>query len=179
MTPGLPATPPAPYPDRRGWLIAFGVVEILIAAVSLLVLALEVFAMLSLNPENLPQHGSLSPTAALAIGAVFYGLSAALFLTVGVGSIRRENWARITMLVVSGLWLGLGVLGTLIVGLMLRKVQQQMIVLEGSYLPASALFGAVGFVMIVMPAVFLIFYSRNSVKAACYGRKHFSPTEPM
>jgi len=174
MTPSLPATPTAPYPDRRGWLIAFGVVEILIAAFSLLVLALQVFAVLSLHPESLPQQGSLSPTAALAIGAVFYGLIAALFLTVGVGSIRCENWARIAMLVVSGLWLGFGILGTLIVSLMLPTIlrQQAGIPLEGRHLVVTMIFGVMGFFMIVMPAVFLIFYSRKSVKATCLRAEH-------
>ncbi|MGO9269479.1 MAG: hypothetical protein ACLQOO_04340 [Terriglobia bacterium] len=169
MTPSLPATPPAPYPDRRGWLIAFGVVEILVAVFSLLVMVLQVFAVLKLNPETLPQQGSLSPTAALAIGAAFYGFIAALFVTVGVGSIRCENWARITMLVVSGLWLGFGVLGTLIAALMLPTILQQQpgIAMESRHLVVTVIFGVMGFFMIVMPAVFLIFYSRKSVKATC------------
>jgi MFS family permease len=168
MTPSLPATPTAAYPDRRGWLIAFGVVDILIAVFSLLVLVVQVFAVLTLNTDSLPQ-GSLSPTAALAIGAAFYGVVAALFLTAGVGSIRCENWARITMLVVSGLWLGFGILGTLIVSLMLPTIlrQQAGIPLEGRHLVVTMIFGIMGFFMIVMPAVFLIFYSRKSVKATC------------
>ncbi len=169
MTPSLPVTPTAPYPDRRGWLIAFGVVEILIAAFSLLVLVLQVFAVLSLHPESLPQQGSLSPTAALAIGAAFYGVVAALFLTAGVGSIRCENWARITMLVVSGLWLGFGVLGTLTMSLVLPTIlrQQAGIPLESRHLLVTMIFAIMGFFMIAMPAVFLIFYSRKSVKATC------------
>jgi hypothetical protein len=174
MTPSLPATPPEPYPNRRGWLTVFGVVEILIAAFSLLVLVLQVFAVLSLHPESLPQQGSLSPTAALAIGAAFYGVVAALFLTVGVGSIRCENWARITMLVVSGLWLGFGILGTLIMALMLPTIlrQQAGIPLEGRHLVVPMIFGVMGFFMIVMPTVFLIFYSRKSVKATCLRAEH-------
>jgi len=174
MTPNLPATPTTPYPDRRGWLIAFGVIEILIAVFSLLVLVLEVFAVLSLHPESLPQQGSISPTAAMVIGAVFYGVIAALFLTVGVGSIRCENWARITMLVVSGLWLGFGILGTLMISLMLPTIlrQQPGIALESRHLVVTVMFGVMGFFMILLPAVFLIFYSRKSVKATCLKAEH-------
>jgi len=169
MTTSLPASPIAPYPDRRGWLVAFGVVEILIAALSLLVLVLQVFAVLSLNPDTLPQYGSISPTAALIMGAAFYGVIAALFLTAGVGSIRCENWARITMLVVSGVWLGFGILGTLIAWLVLPTIlrQQAGIPLGNRHLVVAVIFAIMGLFTIAMPVVFLTFYSRKSVRATC------------
>ncbi len=171
MTADLPGPSPVMFKDRRGWLIAFGVFEILIACFCLLLVLLVVVAL------SLPQHGnpqlspqnSLSPALQIISAVLVYGGMAAVFLTIGVGSIRCKNWARIAMLVVSGFWLGMGVLTTLVIMLVVPSIMRQ----QGRLSP-EALHGVIlvmtvftCFFMVVMPAVFLFFYSRKSVKATC------------
>src|SRR5258708_30551194 len=96
--------PAAPsFKDRRGWLVAFGVVEILIACFFLLVLALM---MIVIPAMPMPPGQPTLPRGMFAlVGLLFYGPLAAIFLIVGIGSIRTRNWARIAMMVLSSLWL--------------------------------------------------------------------------
>src|SRR5262245_4030185 len=98
------------YKDRRGWLIAFGIVEILIACFFLLVACL-----MALVIPNMPQQPAAPapPGWIFLFAAGFYGTLAAVFAAAGIGSIQARNWARILMIVLSSLWLAFGVLGTL------------------------------------------------------------------
>jgi hypothetical protein len=48
MSPDLPSQLPAPFKNRRGWLIAFGVIEIVIACLCLLLVALMVVGLVAL-----------------------------------------------------------------------------------------------------------------------------------
>ncbi len=161
--------PPPRYKNRRGWLIAFGVVEILIACFSLLMAGAVLFSFLTLRTRG---QAPVIPSAFVLLSVVFYGGIAAVFLAVGVGSIHCKNWARITMLAGSGLWLGIGVLSMPFTFLVLHSIMQQ----QGGMRPEARHFvyvvhvvitAATGFFMVVMPAVFLFFYSRKSVKATC------------
>lgn len=171
MTADLANPAPLPYKNRRGWLIAFGVFEIAIAFISLmmvllliLVFTLPQFRTASSSPQNqAPQAAAVIP------GVIVYGGMAAVFLILGVGSIRCRNWARIGMIVVSGFWLGTGALTTLVIALMLPAIIRQ----QGAQNPDV---GRVVFLvmmvfmvlfMILTPAIFLIFYRRKSVKATC------------
>lgn len=158
---------PVPYKNRRGWLIGFGVVEILIACFSLLFVLL-VLSLPHLGTRNLSGRASISPTA-MVFNAVFYGVMAGVFLAIGVGSIRCKNWARIAMLAVSGLWLGIGVLSTLSILLLAPSIMQQQggISPQARHIVLVVMTAMIGFFMVVMPTVFLVFYSRKSVKATC------------
>ncbi len=157
-------TPPVPYKSRRGWLIAFGVVEILFGSLIVLVL----LAILRFS-GNLPQQAPMSPAGFRIFAVVFYGCMAAVFLAIGVGSTRCKNWARIAMLAVSALWLGAGVLATLLVLLLIPRIMQQQggIPSEARHTAVVLVNAIMGFIMVFMPAVFLFFYSRKSVKATC------------
>ncbi len=161
---------PVLYKDRRGWLIAFGVVEILIACFSLLLVIL-VLSLPHWAPRNSPAQASRSP-GTMIFAAVLYGGMAAVLLAIGVGSIRCKNWARIAMLVVSGLWLGTGVLSTLCILLLAPGIMHQQggISPEARHIVLVVMTATMGFFMVVMPTVFLVFYSRKSVKATCLSR---------
>jgi MFS family permease len=161
------------HKNRRGWLIAFGIVEILISCflmlIALLVLVLSLL-LPHLKPQSLPEESPLPLSTQLVLGAVLYGFTAAVLLAIGVGSIKCKNWARIAMLVVSGFWLGSGVVSTLLFSLLLPPIIDQ----QSSGLPQKVAHAIVvttiaaeGFFMLLVPAVFLIFYSLKSVKATC------------
>src|SRR5881394_2876059 len=100
--PQAPPQSPAPHPfkNRRGWLIAFGIVQILIACFFLLMAGFTTFAV-----SAMPKTNPAPPVSLLyGVGLMYVGV-AALFLTIGIGSIRAKNWARITTLVLSWFWL--------------------------------------------------------------------------
>ena len=101
-----------PYKSRRGWLIAFGVIEILMGCGCVLMTLFSAYALLGPARAKMPL-GPISPLGAAVMAGLQYELLALLFFTGGIGSILCKNWARILMLVVSGLWLGIGLISTL------------------------------------------------------------------
>jgi hypothetical protein len=165
-----------PYKDRGGWLVAFGLVEILVGATILL---MSLFALMSLLLSK-PPHPTDMPAgvhaAGIAIAVGLYIVIAVLFVVAGIGSILRRNWARILMLVGSSGWLFFGVLGTLFFLFLLPKFMAarhpvppaaqhvETVVMGGMFL-MTIVFG------ILLPLTFLIFYSRKSVKATCLARE--------
>jgi hypothetical protein len=169
MASNPPVALPSPYPSRRGWLIAFGIMEILIGCGFVLMILLTAVALLGpARPRTMPN--GFHPAVALAFVAAEYALLAAVFVIAGIGSIRCRNWARILMLVVSGLWLAVGILTTIVMALVVPAVMRQ----QGHHLPAGSehmilvvmLIVFAGF-MVLLPIIFLVFYSLKSVRATC------------
>jgi hypothetical protein len=169
MASELPVQTPPSFPKRRGWLIAFGVVEILIACFFLLALIGIYVAFVHLGDNSMPPPNAMSKSGMLILSTVIYGGLAALFVTSAVGSILCKNWARIVMLVVSALWLGLGFVSTVFVWLVFPYFMQQQdsIPPEGRHTVLVVMVICMSLFMVLLPAVFLWFYSRKSVKATC------------
>jgi len=173
----LPATLAPNYKDRRGWLIAFGVFEFLIAG-CLLLMAVSMAVILPSIP--MPSGQPPVPSGIFLVSAGFYALLAALFISVGIGSARARNWARITMIAVSALWLAFGILGMIISAVIMPLVlRQQAAIVQQRHPDAAPLSfggGVLVFViaiqatlMIVLPLIFLLFYVSRNVKATCQG----------
>lgn len=167
------AESPAPLrKDSRGWLIAFGIFEILLGGLSLLTATLVLVGTLvsrSLPAAQAPAGARFAP---MAFGIVLYGLIAAFFFVAGIGSIQCRNWARILMLVASIAWLVFGAISALFVVFLLPRMMENPTVARPEVMHAIIV-GIVLFVVffgVVLPAVFLIFYTRKSVKATCLAR---------
>jgi len=170
MTSEIAVSPPAPFKNRRGWLIAFGVAEIVMACFFPLFIPLIIFSLSMAGKQHVPDQPPVPGMAAtLAMSIVIYGGMAAVFLTAGIGSIRCKNWARITMQIVSGFWPFTGIITILTMAFVVPKIMQQ----QGKMPPQGAqgvfvvliLFMAV--LMVALPTVFLVFYSLKSVRATC------------
>jgi len=161
------------FRDRKGWLVFFGVVEILMGLVCLLMLGVMllvvVFASNSAAAAAIPLKS--------LIGALFmYGLAAAFFITMGVGSILARRWARAIMLMLSALWLSSGS----IVLIMMFSLLPQMFngpAVNGEQLQPgiaaaakaiTVVFSIIFFV--IVPGVFFFFYRSPNVKATCEQR---------
>lgn len=175
MTPDLPVPQPPSYKNRRGWLIAFGVVEILIACLFLLMI---VGALLLPSPAAAPGSPPppMSPVALKAFLTIFYSGIALLFLIIGVGSIRCKNWARLLMLGVSGVWLVSGLLGVVFVYLFFSSIgRQSKLPPDVERIVFAVTMAIMGIWLVLIPAVFLIFYSLKSVKATCLALTPQSP----
>ncbi len=184
MENAAPQSITAPYEDRRGWLIAFGVIDILFGCGFLLMLGLVAFAFL--GPFATTMAGSAAPRGPMPksflVAAVFlqYGLATALFFTGGIGSIRCKNWARILMLVISGLWLALGLMVTATMALTLPVIMRGQVHHTDPDIFHGVITGLLIFIAIltiIIPSIFLFFYSRPSVKATCIARN--MPPAPM
>ena len=178
MDTSLPVAVPVPYKNRRGWLIAFGVVEILMGCGFLLMILLSAFAFLgpaaAKMPPNAMAAGPMSKSVLLAMVGIQYGMMAAVFFIAGIGSIRCKNWARIMMLVVSGFWLVIGLISVLVVAFLVPTIMRQQTGNIDSSVQHTIIAGMIIFmtaIMVVLPAVFLFFYSRKSVKATCQADK--------
>ena len=168
-----PVAGPPPFKSRRGWLIVFGVVEILMGCTFLLILALSAFVFLGPAAARMPSSG-IPRGAILAFVGIEYLVLAGIFFTGGIGSLRCKNWARIFMLVVSGLWLGFGILTLLMMVFLFPIIMRQQ---PGNVPPGIqhgiivVMIAVMSFLMVLLPAAFLFFYSRKSVKATCLAQK--------
>jgi hypothetical protein len=169
MSADLPLQPPAPFKTRRGWLIAFGVIEILIASFCLLLVALMVVVLVALRYASRPAGAPELSAASIVMIVLVYGGLGVLFLILGVGSIKRKNWARIGSQIVSGFWLFTGIIYSLFCVFVLPHFMEQ----PGRLPPdqrrfmfiVMGLFAVV--VMVLLPATLLTFYSLKSVRATC------------
>jgi len=169
MSLGPPAVPSLPFKNRRGWLIAFGIFEILIACAFLLVALLVGVAMImSPHIQRAPGAPELRPGVAF-VAAAFYVVPGLLFLLLGVGSIKCRTWARIGSQIASGFWLFIGTMSTLFIMFILPGALEQ----QGKLPPQQIRIAVIGFgffsivLMVLIPATLLVFYSLGSVRATC------------
>jgi hypothetical protein len=166
----LSAPSVAPHADHRGWIIAFGVIEILIGLFCLLLAAfVSLFFLRAANTGQIPGQAS---TAGVAFGGGLYLLFAAFFFAGASGSFRCKNWARLLMLVGSGAWMVFGLIGMVVIFLVMPKAMATRASMppSGEHLVMGIALGIEGVFGVLLPLVFLIFYSRNSVKATFLAR---------
>lgn len=172
--------PPLPYKDRSGWLLAFGIFEIMIGCVMLLMIAVTIFGMSQVGRVTPPPSVGPTPSPAMLItfAALFYGALAVLFVSVGIGSIQARNWARITMLIVSWCWLAQGVLGMGMIAVLLPTIMENARQQSRTPMPSSfdtifriAMFSIMGLFFVMLPLIIVLFYSGKNVKATCEARR--------
>lgn len=138
--------------DRSGWLIAFGILQILIGVVCG-ALVLGVIA----SSELAARAGASTGTVATLIFA--YGLVALHFVSSGIGSIRARRWARALSAVVAALWLAGGTVATIATVVIVPKL------MPGA--PLVALTAVLLVLFIGLPLAILLFYVRDDVRATC------------
>lgn len=162
-----------PYKDRRGWLIAFGIIEILLGAFSLLTATPVIITLLLFKPARAAQISPGAHIMSMVFGVGFYSLIAAFFFVAGIGSIRRRNWARILMLIASSFWLLCGSMGAAFMFFLFPKIMeaQHDVPPNGGHILFAVMFSVLAFFGVLLPLMFLIFYSRKSVKATCLARE--------
>jgi len=104
--------------DRRRGLAVFGVLAVGVGVFATCFAALTPLAPLLAGlavpggagtPAAVP--APRSDPRGIVIATVFYAAMAALFITIGVGSLRARRWVRPIALVVAWVWLGCGILG--------------------------------------------------------------------
>jgi len=148
------------FRDRRGGLVAFGVLQILIGLVCAL------FVLVLAAALELTSRRGMAPPANIAPAFVIYGAAAFYFITVGTGSIRTRRWARAMSVAFSAAWLAVGVAVVLSALLFLRRTlvfvrPSETTLVVG--LTATILIIA----FIVLPLALFLFYRRDDVRETC------------
>ncbi|MBM3880643.1 MAG: hypothetical protein FJ387_13155 [Verrucomicrobia bacterium] len=161
-----------PHKDRSTGLLVFGVLEILLGFVAVLMVPLMV-----LGQVMAARMGQGEFNVRLVVpAAVFYGGAAVIFVWLGIGSIRARRWARALVLVVGWSWLAMGVVGSVLFLFIMPQLLSEGPP-GGEPLPETArqvgLVVGLGFVLVLfvaVPAVLVGFFQSRHVKATCEAR---------
>ena len=114
----LPEATAPEFKDRRTGLIIAGILQILMGALCALVIPLMIFGQVMSARMNggEAQYRMIAPVVAV------YAIMAAVFIVLGIGSIRCRRWARAFSLILGWSWLVMGILGVLMYSVMLPRL---------------------------------------------------------
>jgi hypothetical protein len=172
------AFPPPPgdvlptYKDRKTGLVLFGIFEMLLACLVVLVIGLMFFGqiMMSRTTGEPPQLRMIAPTVAL------YGVMAMALITLGIGSVLARRWARALSLVLAWSWLATGLCALCGAVFILPKVLRTAGG-GGQGLPPPAMVVAmvvaisvIALMFVLVPGILVLFYRSRHVKATCETR---------
>jgi len=162
------------FRDCKGWLVFFGIVEILMGLVCLLLLGVMLLALVFAS--NSAAGAAAMPMKTLISALFIYGFLAAFFITMGIGSILTRRWARAIMLIVSALWLTFGTVSLIMIFSLLPLMfsgpamngEQLQPGVAAAAKAITVVFSIVLFV--IVPGVLFLFYRSPNVKATCEQR---------
>src|SRR5205085_9956310 len=121
---------------------------------------------------EMQSHGNVAPAvpaASLIANIVIYALVAFYFFAVGIGSIRKRRWARALSLVVSAMWLAIGIVATAAIAIMLPHFLALFPPSQTSIIIVM-MFAFLGVIYILIPLALVLFYRSPHVKATCEAR---------
>ena len=161
----------APYRDRSGLLIFFGIVELLLAVVCLLLgtLCLAFVAGALPGAAAAPQ----TQTMAMWMNVLVYFAAGAFLVTMGIGTIRAKRWARALMLLTSWPVFATFLLGGIALALVTPKIIAALPKEPGKpdVGPVVWVFLTVLYlVLTAIPLSFILFYSGRNVRATFAAR---------
>src|SRR5215203_4268331 len=157
-----PDTATPAFKNRRPGLIGCGVVHLLFG------LLFVGFALLMVATFAMPaaQRAAI-PAGVMAYTGLFYLALAALFTSLGIGSMMARRWAPPLILVTSWGWLVGGIAGICMMGFMLPMMTASL----PQNQPGAKTFKVgcmsigIGIFGIILPLVFVLFYRSPDVKA--------------
>jgi len=159
------------HKDRSLGLLVFGVVEILIGVFCALLVPLSFFA-LALMPSSVP---STFDFRTLIPSLVLYLAMAAVFIWLGIGSIRARRWARDVMLSVSWVWLLTGICTLVFAwifmpGLLRNLTGATALSPEGVLVVGLVTTAILSGIYVLLPGAILLFYRSRNVAETCRAR---------
>ncbi|NLF07626.1 MAG: hypothetical protein GX594_06560 [Pirellulaceae bacterium] len=163
------------FRDQRIGLIIFGALQLAIGCFCVLG-ALFTSLLLLVNPSNMPPEAQVDAKMMLP-GIMFYVLVAILFTTLGFGSILAKRWAWSLTVVISWLWMIIGLFAVIVLVLVMPSVMSAMPQQGRANLPPGSLSAVmaismilVGIFYVVLPGSFLVFYQRSATWETCRRR---------
>jgi len=159
------------FKDRKGGLVFFGIIHLLLGGLCVLMTLVMILGVIvSTSVEN----ATSSPMEfwMMTPAILFYVLLAVWFIWMGVGSIKARRWARALVLISSWFWLISGVTGIIFMLVFMPDMYAKMG--ESGQVPqnvVSAMKIVMSSIMVVflfvIPGVFVLFYGSKNVKATC------------
>ena len=156
--------------DRRGGLVTYGVISIVIGSIAGCFAALTPLALLT--SRMTPTTGPATPkpdARAVVVALILYTLISASFIWTGIASCRRRRWVRPIILSVAWPWLFIGILALFATLVLIPDLQATMRSQPGFPAGAAGIFTAImiGFMTllyIALPVAYLLFYQRPDVQ---------------
>ncbi len=163
------------FKDRKGGLVFFGILQILLGVFSILLLGLSVLGVIMTRISG-TAAGQAMNLKMMFPSFFMYAVGAVVFIWLGIGSITAKRWARAMTLILSIIWLAIGVLAFGFEAYLMPKLLSGMQV-EGHRMPESSaavatffILGFIFFLFVVLPAAFTLFFRSPHVKATCEQR---------
>ena len=148
------------FRDRRGGLLAFGTLQIIIGLICAL------FVLVLAAALELTSRRGIAPPTNIAPAFVIYGAAAFYFITVGSGSMRARRWARAMSVAFSAAWLAVGIAVVLSSLLFIRRT---LVFVRPS--ETALVIGSTAAILIVafiiLPLALFLFYRREDVQLTC------------
>jgi hypothetical protein len=153
----------------------FGVFQIVLGCLCGL-MGLMMLVVSALGPMiRTPQSEAINARSMIPVTAFYFALAVA-FIWLGVGSIRARRWAWTLTVVLSWMWLIVGVLGVVGFAVFAGPMMSTSIEQQAKMPPQALVFiqiiagAAVACIYVLLPGVFVVFYHRESVRATCRRR---------
>ena len=165
-----PHAPPA-FRDRRGWLLFFGVVELLIGGVCLLLVVGSLVVMTAGGSSG--TAGTKPPALGLWLNVLVYLGAGSFLVTMGIGTIRAKRWARALMLLTSWPVFLAFLLGGIAMAMLMPSFLETLPQAAGQ--PdirgvIKVVLSLVFLFLTIVPLAFIVFYSRPDVRATFEAR---------
>jgi uncharacterized membrane protein len=174
-----PADAAPAYTDRSTGLIIYGIVQILLAALAALMIP---FMLLSaVLSRKMP--GGAMPAGTYVSGICSYSFAAAALAMLGIGSIQARRWAWALNLILSWIWLIIGVVATVAMTVFMPSIFASTFRQAAAQTPnappmptgvAAVILTVVivffSIFLVVVPIAFLLFFKRKDVEETCRRR---------
>ncbi len=155
--------------DRRTGLLIFGIFEIILGILCLVMTRLLVLGQVVAGQTT---GTAFDVRMIVPLFLTYIGLAKA-FVWLGIGSIKGRRWARALTLILAWSWLCVGVITVPLIAFLTPRILAASAP-PGQGLPAGTLGIVLAFqivfmsiLLVVIPAVLVFFYGSRHVKAAC------------
>jgi hypothetical protein len=164
--------PPLDSKGRRGGLIVFGILTVLLGCLCTLLVPAMFFSQAMAAKNGAPLNGS-----AVVRASVMYGLVAIAFVWLGIGSVMARRWARALLVILSWTWLAIGVVSVCAMAFMVPRFMATMRATtppgqpeppqEALWAGLSIVTVMMGVIFVVFPFGWVLFYGSKNVQATC------------
>jgi hypothetical protein len=168
LPPEIPTYTKDSYVDRKGGLVAFGIMTMLMGAI------LALFAPLMIWGASMAKNVPGQDTRAIFSSAVIYAVMGATFICLGIGSMKAQRWARALLLIFAWGWLIVGICTMVFLAVCLPQMMGSIGTSVPSGTPPPPTGAIVGITMVftsifmvIIPGVWVLFYQSRNVKVTC------------